>query len=158
MHYCGLVFGDGVTAESRIEDELTHKPPNKDFAAAVQEHGRYAFEWEVTGNHDSLRDALIFEAEQIEHFKSWHPDHGWNKTRGIDKKRMKRAEAEYVPGASTDDLLNAAIVDFRYHSEEWRPYDTPANEATLRAYMLKEKCTPYLALTACLEAGTLVVA
>jgi hypothetical protein len=156
MSYVGLVFGDGISADSRVDDELSHKPPNKDFAAAVIEHGRYAFDWEILGNYDTLLDALKAEAEQIEHFMSWHPDHGWNKTRGIDKKRLARAEREYCPGATIEAQLDAAIVDFRNNAQaDWSPYDSPENENILRDIATKERCSIFTAFAIALKAGPL---
>jgi hypothetical protein len=156
MHYCGLCFGDGITAESRVSDELSHKPPNKDFAAAVLEHGKDAFDWELTGNHDSLLDALNFEAAEIEKYRSWHSDFGWNRTRGIDAKRYKRALAEYTPGASIEDQLDAAITDFtRNNADAWAPWAGPQSEQILREIARKEKVSVTSAFYVALDAGLL---
>lgn len=159
-HYCGLVFADGESAESRVDDELSlRKPPNKDFALAVEEHGRYAFDWEMTGNHDSILDALNFEAAEIEKYQSWHSDHGWNKTRGVDKKRLKRALAEAAPGASESDLLDVAEKEFRANAPvEWLQYDTTENMALLRAYAVKNRpCSIFTAFARAIEADILKI-
>jgi len=158
MSYCGLVFSDGESAESRTDDELSlRKPPNASFREAVMEHGRGAFDWEITGNYDYLLDALKAEADQIEEFRSWHSDHGWNKTRGIDKKRLARANEEYVEPVSQESQFEAGFADFKNnHIEAYGPYDSLENKALLYATAVKEKCSVTTAFMIALEAGTLI--
>jgi len=157
MHYCGYTFGDTSDAESRIRKELTCKPPNKDFAAAVQEHGPYVFQWEMTGNHDTEMAALEKEAADIELFMSWHPEHGWNKVRGIDKKRLHRAQEADALRPTIQAMLDAGWIDFRNSSAEaWASYDSPANVTLISDYAKKEKCSIATAFHFAREAGLLL--
>jgi hypothetical protein len=156
MNYHGIVLGDGVTPESRIDDELsgTHRI-NKRFAEALEQHGRYAFDWEVTKYFDSEYEAIEDEAARIERDKSWHPDYGFNVERK-DMKRHKKAKAEFTPGASLKDQFDAALVDFkRNFADEWVPYDSLENETLLWEIATKDGCSVTTAFFQAREAGTL---
>jgi hypothetical protein len=155
--YHGITYGDGVSYESRTEDELSgRKLVNVRLAAAIEEHGRYAFTVDKTGDFDSLYEAIMDEAARIERDDSTHPDKGFNVEK-IDKKRLAKALADYTPGASVSDLLDAAFVDFRnIAADAWAPYDSPENVALLRAYAVQTKCSIFTAFSIALEAGTLI--
>lgn len=156
MNYHGIVIGDGVTSESRIDDELSgRKRINARFAAALEEHGRYAFDWETTGYFDSEYEAIMDEGKRIERDKSWHPDYGFNVER-LDKKRLAKAEAAYVAGASIEDLLDAAFTEWKNNNvAEWSKWASPENEQLLRDIAEKEKCSIDAAFRIALEAGRL---
>jgi hypothetical protein len=157
MNYHGIVIGDGVTPDSRIDDELSgRKRINVRFAAAIEEHGRYAFDSEVTGYFNSEYEAIIDEGERIERDRSWHPDCGFNVER-LDKKRLKKALAEHTPGASLKDQFDAAMTEFRRNfADEWAPYDCLENETLLWDIAVKEKCSVTTAFMTALEAGFLL--
>jgi len=157
--YHGICYGDGITYESRTERELSGRAKvNARFTALLEEHGRYAFEVDHTGDFNSLHEAIEDEAARIARDDSTHPDKGFNFEKK-DLKRAKKALAEYTPGASQADLLAVAWEDFRRNHEDiFRPYDTSENVAALTAIAVKEKCSIATAFAACLEAGSLVAA
>lgn len=157
MNYHGIVIGDGVTPESRVDDELSgRKRINVRFAAALEERGRYAFDWEITGYFDSIYEAIMDEKDRIERDDSTHPDKGFNVEKW-DKKRHARALAEYTPGASVGDLLDAAITDWKNNNAvEWSAWASPENEALIRDIAKKGKCSIDAAFRIALDAGTLI--
>jgi len=140
--YHGITLGDGVSWESRTDDELSgRKYVNRRFNESLDEHGRYAFEADFVANYNDNYDAIMDEAARIERDKSWHPDYGFNVER-MDKKRLKRAEAERTPGASQADQLDAAWVDFKNnHTDAWQPFDSPENVAIITDIAKKEPCS-----------------
>jgi hypothetical protein len=140
--YHGITLGDGVSWESRTDDELSgRKYVNRRFNESLDEHGRYAFEADFVANYNDDYDAIMDEAARIERDKSWHPDYGFNVER-MDKKRLKRAEAERTPGASEADLLAVAWEDFRRNMADiFQSYDTPANVALITDLAKNEKCS-----------------
>jgi len=156
MNYHGIVIGGGVTPDSRVDDELSgRKRINVRFAAALEEHGRPAFDWEITRYFDSEYEAIIDEGERIERDRSWHPDYGFNVER-LDKKRLKKALAAFTPGASPKDLFDAAMTEFRHNfADEWAPYDSVENEVLLFDTAVKEACSVYAAFTLLRETGKL---
>jgi len=155
--YHGVCFGEGITYETRTERELSGVVKvNARYAELLESHGRYAFTVNKTGDFNSLYECLLDEAVRIERDKSWHPDHGFNVER-IDKKRMKRALAEYTPGASRADLLASAWQDFRRnHENVFQPFDTPENVARVTDIAKKAPCSIASAFHSACEAGLLL--
>jgi hypothetical protein len=158
MNYHGITYGDGVTPDSRVHDELSgRKRVNVRFAAAIEEHTQYAFDYEITGYFNSLHEAIEDEAARIARDDSTHPDKGFNVEKK-DLKRAKKALAEYTPGASDEDMFAAGLVEFAGNNEEWRLYDTPENRAILFEIAKKnQRCSPATAFAIALETGALAL-
>lgn len=157
--YHGITFADGADYESRTENELSgRKRVNERFAAALAEHGRYAFTVEKVADYNSLYEAILDEAERIKRDDSTHPDKGFNVEK-IDKKRLAKAQAEYVPPTDVESLLAAAWIDFRAnHSEAWTPYDTPANVKLVSDLAVDEKISIASAFQRLVESGAIALA
>ena len=155
--YHGNVYGDGRSVDSRTDDELSgHCYVNRRFQAALDGFGRYAFEVIWQCNYESELEAILDEKARIARDDTTHPDKGLN-IEEWDKKRHKKALAEHTPGASEEDLLNAAFVDFRRNApvEDWQPYDSAENEAIIRKIARTEKCSVFAAFYSARESGLL---
>lgn len=157
--YHGLCYGSGITYETRTERELSGQANvNARYAELLESHGRYAFTVDKTGDFGSLHEAIEDEAARIARDDSTHPDKGFNVEKK-DLKRAKKALAEYTPGASIEDQLDAAITDFtRNNADAWAPWAGPQSEQILREIARKEKLSITSAFYIARDAGLLATA
>jgi hypothetical protein len=152
--YHGCCYGNGVTYETRTERELSGVVKvNARYKELLESHGRYAFTVDKTGDFDSLYECLVDEEARIARDDSTHPEKGFNVEKR-DAKRMKHAFAEFTPGASQADQLDAGWVDFKNnHADAWQLFNTPENEAVITEIAKKEPCSIATAFHVAQERG-----
>ncbi len=156
--YIGIVYQEGKNWLDRTEEHLSlRKCSNKHLRRAIEKDGRENFEASCWGDYNDLFDLPGAETVQIFIEHSWQRSRGYNMALYDSRAYHALDQAAYSmePEPDLNALLDAAIVDFRNNSREWRAYDTLENEAIIRQTARKEKCSVATAFRTAIEGGPL---